>query len=93
VVEDTCFVAYDIHFATHKAASEQLVTTILKVIWDNAEKLPPIHPGFKEWTRDRAASTDTTIPYHPAAIKFYQEKGVWKKEMDQAQQKLLALNP
>jgi TRAP-type uncharacterized transport system substrate-binding protein len=52
-----------------------------------------MHPGFKEWTRDRAASADVTLPYHPAATKFYQEKGVWKKEMDQAQQKLLALNP
>jgi len=93
VVEDTCTVAYDIYFATHKAASDQLVTAILKPIWDNAEKLPPMHPGFKEWTRDRAASADVTMPYHPAAIKFYQEKGIWKKEMDQAQQKLLALNP
>jgi TRAP transporter TAXI family solute receptor len=93
VVEDTCTVAYDIHFATHKAASDQLVTAILRAIWDNAEKLPPMHPGFKEWTRDRAASDDVTLPYHPAAIKFYQEKGVWKKEMDQTQQKLLALNP
>jgi TRAP transporter TAXI family solute receptor len=93
VVEDTCTVAYDIYFATHKAASDQLVIGILKAIWDNSEKLPPIHPGFKEWTNDRAASADVTMPYHPAAIKFYQEKGAWKKEMDQAQQKLLALNP
>jgi uncharacterized protein len=93
VVEDTCTVAYDIYFASHKGASDQLVTAILKPIWDNAEKLAPMHPGFKEWTRDRAASADVTMPYHPAAIKFYQEKGVWKKEMDQAQQKLLALNP
>jgi uncharacterized protein len=93
VVEDTCMIAYDIHFATHKTASDQLVTAVLKAIWDNVEKLPPMHPGFKEWTHDRAASADTTLPYHPAAIKFYQEKGVWKKEMDQTQQKLLALNP
>jgi TRAP transporter TAXI family solute receptor len=92
VVEDTCTVAYDIYFATHKAASDQVVTAILKAIWDNAEKLKPIHPGFREWTRDRAASADITIPYHPGALKFYQEKGVWKKEMDQAQQKLLAQN-
>jgi TRAP transporter TAXI family solute receptor len=93
VVEDTCTVAYDIYFATHKRASDQLVNAILKATWDNAEKLPPMHPGFKEWTLDRAASTDVTLPYHPAAIKFYQEKGVWKKDMDQVQQKLLALNP
>ena len=93
VVEDTCMVAYDIHFATHKAASDQVVTAILKAIWDNEEKLKPIHPGFREWTRDRAASADITIPYHPGAIKFYQEKGAWKKEMDQAQQKLLTQNP
>lgn len=93
VVEDTCMIAYDIHFATHKAASDQVVTAILKAVWENTEKLPPIHPGFKEWTRDRAASADVTIPYHPAAVRFYQEKGAWKKEMDQAQQKLLTQNP
>jgi TRAP transporter TAXI family solute receptor len=92
VVEDTCTVAYDIYFATHKGASDQLVNAVLKPIWDNAEKLQPMHPGFKEWTRERAASSEVTLPYHPAAIKFYQEKGVWKKEIDQAQQKLLALN-
>ena len=93
VVEDTCMVAYDIHFATHKSAPDQVVTAILKAIWDNEEKLKPIHPGFREWTRDRAASADVTIPYHPGAIKLYQEKGAWKKEMDQAQQKLLTQNP
>jgi len=92
VVEDTCTIAYDIHFATHRAAPDPLVTAILKAVWDNVDKLRPIHPGFREWTRERAASADVTIPYHPAAIKFYKEKGVWKKEMDQAQQKLLAQN-
>lgn len=92
VVEDTCTIAYDIHFATHKGASDQLVTAILKAIWDNVDKLRPIHPGFREWTRERAASADVTIPYHPAAIKFYKEKGVWKPEMDKTQQRLLAQN-
>ena len=93
IVEDTCTIAYDIYFATHKSAPDQVVNTILKAIWDNDEKLKPIHPAFKEWTRERAVDPDVTIPYHPGAIKFYQEKGVWKKEMDQAQKKLLAINP
>ncbi len=92
IVEDTCTTAYDIYFATHKSAPDQVVNAILKAIWDNEEKLKPIHPGFREWTRNRAVTADVTIPYHPGAIKFYQEKGVWKKDMDQAQQKLLGLN-
>jgi TRAP transporter TAXI family solute receptor len=93
IVEDTCTTAYDIYFATHKAASDQIVTTILKAIWDNADKLQPIHPTFKEWTRDRAVSADVTIPYHPGAAQFYKEKGVWSANADEAQRKLLALNP
>lgn len=92
VIEETCFETYDIYFATHKAASDQVVTAVLKALWDNIDQLKPLHPGFAEWTRERAASAEVTIPYHPAAIKFYQEKGVWKKEMDQAQQKLLSQN-
>jgi uncharacterized protein len=93
IVEDTCTTAYDIYFATHKAASDQIVTTILKAIWDNADKLQPIHPTFKEWTRDRAVSADVTIPYHPGAAQFYKEKGVWSANAAEAQRKLLALNP
>jgi TRAP transporter TAXI family solute receptor len=93
VVEDTCATAYDIYFATHKAASDQMVATILKAIWDNADKLQPIHPTFKEWTRDRAVSAEVTIPYHPGAAQFYKEKGVWSANADEAQRKLLAAHP
>ncbi|OGA30361.1 MAG: hypothetical protein A3I01_07795 [Betaproteobacteria bacterium RIFCSPLOWO2_02_FULL_65_24] len=92
VTQDTCTVAYDIYFGTHRSAPEQVVTAMLRSVWDNVDKLKPLHPGFAEWTRERAAAADVTIPYHPAAIKFYQEKGAWTKEMDQAQQRLLALN-
>lgn len=92
VVEETCFQTYDIYFATHKAASGQVVTAVVKALWDNINQLKPLHPGFAEWTHERAASAEMTIPYHPAAISFYREKGVWKPEMDRAQQKLLAQN-
>ena len=92
IVEDTCTVAYDIYFATHKGASDQLINAILKATWDNMEKLPPMHPGFKEWTRDRVASADVTMPYHAAAVQFYKEKNVWNAKMDEAQKRLLAIN-
>jgi uncharacterized protein len=93
VVEDTCFVAYDTYFAAGKNLPDPVVEAALKALWDNESQLAPIHPMLKEWTRDRAAGADVTIPYHPAAIRFYRERGVWKPEMDQAQQRLLSANP
>lgn len=93
-LEDICAYTYDIYFVGHKALPDALVQAALKAIWDNIAKLPPLHPGFAEWTRERAVIPEVTLPYHPAAVQFFKEKGVWSaKMMDEAQRKLLALNP
>lgn len=93
IVGDTCVQSYDIYLVGHKALSGQTVQAALKALWDNVDKLPPLHPQFKDWTRERAASADVTIPYHPAAVEFFKEKGAWSAKMDETQKKLLALNP
>ena len=93
MVDDTCFVAFDICLTSGMAASDTVVATVIKAVWDNIEKLPPSHPAFKEWTRERAVDADVTIPYHSGAISFYKEQKVWSAKMDEVQKKLLALNP
>jgi uncharacterized protein len=93
VIEDTCFIAYDIYLSAGKSVPDPVVEAMLKTIWDNVEKLAPVHPLLKEWTRERAVGSEVTIPYHPGAIRFYKERGVWKTEMDRIQQKLLAVHP
>jgi TRAP-type uncharacterized transport system substrate-binding protein len=89
IVEDTCTVAYDLYFGAGRQVPDAAVEAVLKGIWDNVDKLGPIHPVLQEWTRERAVDPDVTIPYHPGAVRFYRERGVWKPGMDQAQQKLL----
>jgi TRAP-type uncharacterized transport system substrate-binding protein len=59
----------------------------------NVEKLPQFHPSFAEWTKARAVDPDVTLPYHPAAIRFFKDSGVWPAKMDEAQKRLLAMNP
>jgi len=91
VVEDMCAVAYDIYVVAGKGVGDALVEGVLRATWEHGDKLLPIHPIFKEWTRDRLASADVTMPYHPAAVRFFKERGIWKPEMDEAQQKLLSI--
>jgi TRAP transporter TAXI family solute receptor len=93
IVGDTCVLTFDIYFLGHKALPGHVVQAALKALWNNVDKLPPLHPQFKEWTRERAASADVTIPYHPAAVQFYKEHRLWSAKMDETQGKLLALNP
>ena len=93
VVEDTCFIAYDTYLSAGKGVPDAVVEAALKSIWENTDKLAPIHPLFKEWTRERAVDHEVTIPYHPGAVRFYKERKVWTAEMDAVQQKLLGANP
>ncbi len=93
IVEDTCAYTYDIYLIGHKALPDAVVQAALKAIWDNIAKLPPLHPGFVEWTRERAVHSEVTMPYHPAAVQFYKEKGVWSAKMDEVQRRFLAMNP
>jgi uncharacterized protein len=93
IVEDTCAYTYDIYLVGHKGLPDAAILVTLKAIWDNIAKLPPLHPGFVEWTKERAVDPEVTLPYHPAAIQFYKEQKIWSPKMDEAQKKLLALNP
>lgn len=93
IIGDTCVLTFDIYFLGHRKLSNEVVLASLKAIWDNIDKLPPLHAQFKDWTRDRAVSADITLPYHPAAVQFYKEKNLWSAKMDEAQKRLLALNP
>jgi len=93
IIGDTCVLAYDIYWLGHKGLSNEVVTHSLKAVWDNIDKLPPLNPQFQEWTRERAASAEVTVPYHPAAVQFYKEKNLWNAKMDETQKRLLAVNP
>ena len=89
VVEDTCFIAYDVYLASSAKTPDPVVEAMLKAVWENTDKLLPVHPLFREWTHARAVDPDVTIPYHTGAIRFYKERSVWTPAMEQAQQKLL----
>lgn len=92
IVEDTCTYTYDIYLTGHQGLSDAAVRNILQAIWVNIDKLPQFHPGFREWTKERAVDAEVTIPYHPAAVRFYKDNGAWSSKLDDTQKRLLAFN-
>jgi len=93
IADDTCVNAYDIYLTSHQKAPDQMVGTVLKRLWDHVDKLAPLHPSFRDWTRQRAVDADVTIPYHAAAVQFFRERGAWPAAVDEAQRRLTSLNP
>ncbi|MBI2359817.1 MAG: TAXI family TRAP transporter solute-binding subunit [Deltaproteobacteria bacterium] len=89
VATDMHMLTNDIYLVATKFMSDEVAYEIVKTLWERNEELGPVHPGLKEWTRERMVNQTVFIPYHPGAIKFLKEKGVWSKEMDALQAKLL----
>jgi TRAP transporter TAXI family solute receptor len=64
-------------FAAHVSMPDRVVTEIVRVVYENAHKFKEYTPMGQVLTKDTLASL--SIPadgYHPAAVKFYKEKGV-----------------
>jgi hypothetical protein len=75
----------DILVASRPGLSQNVVSAILEVMWNNYQELAPVHPRFKSWRPEIYASTHAVIPYSKEAVKFYKAKGVWTDELDQHQ--------
>jgi TRAP transporter TAXI family solute receptor len=74
---DTYVIGYPLHLVSSTRVSERSVYTLVKAWWENLTELQTKHPLFKKWTKEMQAITNFTVPYHPGAIKFYKEAGVW----------------
>ena len=82
--------AFDDNLIGREDLPDEAVMLIVKALWEHYKDLGSIHVLLKDWIPDRFVSNKALIPYHPGAIKFYKEKGVWTEEMAKLQEALLA---
>lgn len=82
----------DVVFVAHEDISDAAVYELAKAVWEHDDELVG-KPGLFEWTEDKFLSTEQRVPYHPGAINFYKEIGLWTKEMEEFQKAALAEKP
>ncbi|MBW1737389.1 MAG: TAXI family TRAP transporter solute-binding subunit [Deltaproteobacteria bacterium] len=68
---------------------DNVVYAVLKAIYDHFDEFAKSHPDLKKMTLQRAVSLNSINPYHPGAIKFYKDRGVWTPEAEKMQKRLL----
>jgi len=90
VDKDSWLLRYEIYIVVRKDLPDEVVRTILETLWDHHSELQTYHKKFKEWLPEGYASKKLVISYHPTAVKFLKENGLWTKELDLRQKELLA---
>jgi TRAP transporter TAXI family solute receptor len=55
---------------------EPLAHDITRLLFEKQQELATIHPQARELSIDTAL-TGSPIPFHPGAIRYYRERGVW----------------
>lgn len=91
VPEDIVMVGRNFGLTARADLSDDAAYIVTKLLWENDKELGPKHPRLKDWIKERFVSTKASAPYHPGAIKFYKEVGVWKPEHEEHNQKMLSL--
>jgi len=70
--------------ASSKHLSEEVGYRIVKTLFDNQAQFSTYHSAAKEWTIDRTLK-QAKIPFHPGAVRYFREKGLWTPEMEKRQ--------
>ena len=79
VIEPTTFVTYDFLLWTHKGMAGDVVYKVTKVMHERTKQLKKGGPLWRSYEGNARLAKDQGVPYHPAAIKYYKEAGLWRR--------------
>ncbi len=78
---------YPIFVATAKASND-LVYGLTKAVMENYDQIKDAGPSMSGYQLSKQ-NLQWIFPYHPAAIQYYKEKGVWSADADAHNAKML----
>ncbi|MFC1907350.1 TAXI family TRAP transporter solute-binding subunit, partial [Chloroflexota bacterium] len=85
-------VGWDQTFVAELKIPADLVYTMMMIMYDDQfkDEFSALHPATVQFTLERAINDKPPAPYHPGAIKYFKDRGVWTAEVDAANKKLLS---
>lgn len=62
-------------FVTDASASDEVVYTLVKAVFDNFADFKKLHPAFGRLVEEEMIKDGLSAPLHPGAVKYYKERG------------------
>lgn len=79
VVGPTNMAQYHITLFTNPKVKDEIVYKAVKALYENKKALAAGHPSFRGTDLKNFGMDHGALKYHPGAIKFLKEAGVWKR--------------
>ena len=79
VSEPTWMLTYPQAIAAGENMSDDAAYAVAKAMYENAKQLGELLPPFRLFKPENMVGDNGGVPYHPGAIKFYKEVGIWKE--------------
>ena len=77
--EPIWMLTYPQAIAASEKMSNDAAYAVAKAMYNNPNKLGELLPPFKLFKPSEMVGPNGGVPYHPGAIKFYKEVGIWKE--------------
>jgi TRAP transporter TAXI family solute receptor len=74
----TKLVAFDMNLNSSTKVSDDVIYRLVKVLYENKQDLVATFPPLGLFDPKQMAKPQIGIEFHPGAIKFYQEAGIWQ---------------
>jgi TRAP transporter TAXI family solute receptor len=78
ISEPTPLLAYNIVLVVHKDVSDDVVYRTVKALHAHKDALAAGHPSFGGMNPADMGKPQPGLTYHPGAVRFYREAGIWK---------------
>jgi hypothetical protein len=75
-------------FLTRPDMSDDTVYKVTKAIVENVALGKTYHRDLAHWNVKNSL-TNVQLPFHPGAVRYYKDKGVWTAALEATQKRLL----
>jgi uncharacterized protein len=82
-------VSLNTYVITRPGVSDDTVYKVTKAILDNTKEFATYHKAGRQYSLKRALQ-NVALPFHPGAVRYFKEKGVWTGAHEANQNKLMA---